>query len=448
MLRTLLCGFLVFGFGCSDEKPLGNIDAGPIADVATADAAPGDAVTKDGTSMGNPYQGYHAHTLKRGESDNAEVIKVLSGGEFALLVSSKSRKIALLRIAGGKLTEVRSRALFPQDTSESELSHIAADSTSSWAVVTRTLPQSDQGTITGCAGELVFVDIKDAASFGDVLKQVPVGPMPDSVDISPDNKRVASANERDVVWGKCEGVQGLDPASISIVDVANGPASAKETLRVLMTTNEEREPESIKFSKSGELLVATLQDSHEVAYLDLKALSGKQSASDADLKIVALPQNSLGQDAWPDGITPFVDNSGTEYFATANEANDSVTLLGADGTIVSNLEILASDIPADYPRDGSWGPLFRPDSIDTLLWKGRSYLVLTLKASGAVAIFDVSDVKKATFAGTIKVGDQEGASRTEESTILPEGISTSNTLGAILTANEGESSVSLILPMP
>jgi len=453
MLRVVTGIFLficIGSFGCSDSNPVGpNPDAGMNQDANKTDLSTNDASPmNDSVIVGGPYQGYHAHTLKRGKSDNAEVIKVLKGGEFALLVSSKSRKISLLRIKDGQITEVRSRSLFPQDTSESELSHIDADSTGSWAVVTRTLPQSDQGTITGCAGEVVFVDIKDAETFGDVLKQVPVGPMPDSVDISPDDKRVASANERDVVWGKCEGVAGLDPASISIIDLPSGPASAMETLRVLMTIDEEREPEDIEFSKTGDLLVATLQDSHEVAFLDLVALSGKTSASDADLKIVSLPKNALGQDAWPDGITAFVDGKGIEYFATANEANDTITLLDAVGSIVSNLEILASDIPADYPRDGSWGPLFRPDSIDDMRWNGRSYLTVTLKASGAVGIWDVSDVKKPKFVETVKVGDKEGATRDEESTVLPEGISTSATLGAILTANEGESSVSLILATP
>ncbi len=44
----------------------------------------------------------------------------------------------------------------------------------------------------------------------------------------------------------------------------------------------------------------------------------------------------------------------------------------------------------------------------------------------------------------VRVGRQEGSDATEPSSITPEGIAAKD--GLILTANEGESSVSLIAP--
>ncbi|MBW2735102.1 MAG: hypothetical protein JRH20_22195, partial [Deltaproteobacteria bacterium] len=364
------------------------------------------------------------------------------------LVSSKARRITLLQIGTEGLSEVRSRALFPEDPSESELTHVDVSADGSWAVATRTLIEKNAaGETTACGGELVFIDISDDAQFGALLAQIPVGPMPDAVAISPDGKTVLSANERDVVWGKCEQVAAIDPPSISIVDVSEGPAQAKELKRVLMTGEDKREPEYVAFSAKGDLFAVTLQDSNEVALFRLSALLPLEAPTDANAEvIVKLPQNSIGQDAWPDGVALVVDGEGKEHFVIAGEGNDMFYLLDGSGAITSAVEINASDIPAAYPRDGSWGPLFRPDSVTAMRWEEQSYVAFSLKASGAVGIWNVTVPQSVTFVQTIKVGADEQATTETESSVGTEGIAASSDFGFIVTANEAESSVSLVLP--
>ena len=410
-----------------------------------------DPLDGDGGGGAPPdYRGYLAHTFMLGQSDNAEVVKVIGGTRTAVVVASKGRKLVLVRVVDDQIQEARSRTLFDADTTESELTHVDVSSDGSWAVLTRTLIDKDATDATvDCRGELVFVDVTDTVTFGDVLSQVPVGPMPDAVDIADDNQHVVSANERDVVWGKCDGLAGLEAASISIIDTSGGPAAATETARVIMgDVDSEREPESVIFSADNDLVVATLQDSHEVALLRLSALAGIVDPTSADVQIVALPQDSLGRDPWPDGVTRFVDAAGGEHFAIAGEANDTLIVVDGSGTVVANVDVRDSDIPADFPRDGSWGPLFQPDSVSSFAWQGNSYLALSLKAAGAIGVWDTGDAMAPRFISAVKVGQDELARPGDASSIAPEGVSASSSFGFVLTANEGESSVSLVLPEP
>ena len=421
--------------------------AGPVVAVVMLLAGCGAETTGGPATAGDTYHAEHAYTLLFGRSDNAEVVKFVAHTQRAVLVSSKSRKITLLGIEGGALTALRSAALFRDDLSESELTHIDVNATGVWATVTRTLIEKDSaGTTTACRGELVFVDVSDSAAFGTVLAQLPVGPMPDSVDIADDDRHVAVANERDKIWGKCEEVAGLEPPSVSIIEVGEGPAAAREIKRVVLTGNDEREPEYVAFSADNDLIAVTLQDSHEVGLLRISELEGIDKPTDAQVKIVRLPKNALGQDPWPDGVARFVDGGGRELFAAAGEANDTFHIFDAEGTLVHQLEISPNDIPAAYPRDGSWGPLFRPDSVASLVWHDKAYLGFTLKASGAVGIWDVSDASAPRLSALVKVGKDETAGADQPSTISPEGIAASSESGMIITANEGESSASLIQP--
>jgi hypothetical protein len=393
------------------------------------------------------YKGYNAYDLQMSPNDNVEAIKFLPNSKRAVALSSKSRKLSLIEVEGNKLKEVRSKNLLPNDTTEGETTYIAVNSTGEWAVVSYTVIEQDKdGKITKCGGKLLFIDITDTEKFGTILSQVEVGPMPDSVDISGDDKLVVSANEQDVVWGKCENVANLDPASISILDLTNGPDNPKEIKRILLTAKKGREPESIKFSKDNDLVVVSLQDSHEVALFRVSEIKAVSQPSDADLTIVELPKNSLGKDAWPDGVTNFQDANGKEFFAIAGEGNDTFIVIDGKGTIITSVDITANNFPAEYPRDGSWGPLFVPDSLVSLQINKQTYLAISLKGSGAVGIWNVSDVNKITFTQSIKVGIKDGGGPKKASTIGVEGITVSNEHQMILVANEGESSISLILP--
>jgi DNA-binding beta-propeller fold protein YncE len=389
------------------------------------------------------------HTLLMGSEDNAEVVKMVPGATRALLVSSKARKVTLLETATGSLTVVREVTLFPADVSESELTHIAASPDGAWAVVTRTFIEVDQnGGQVDCGGELVFLDTADNDAFGSVLLQLPVGPMPDSVAISDDGNCVASANERDGpnAWGKCE-VAG-EVASISIVDVSGGPTAAKEVHRLTMVdgTTGPREPESVVFGADNDLVVATLQDSHEVLLVRRSALvEPEMTVDDAAVTIIRLPDDEVGAGPWPDGISR-VAIGGKEHFVIAGEWNDTFTVIDGTGAVVASVSLQPGDIPGSLPRvldEGS--PRFSPDSIATFVWQGRPHAAFTLRHSGAVAVYDLTDATHPTFAVAVGVGLNEAGGQDEEgSTVRPEGIAASPDGGIVVVANEGESSVSLV----
>jgi hypothetical protein len=387
-----------------------------------------------------------------GMADNAEVIQAIDGTNRAILVSSKARKISLLEVEQGQVKILHERALFSEDTSESELTHVDINSTGSWAVLSRTIVQvGEDGAQIACGGELIFVDATASESFGDILATVPVGPMPDSVDISDDDLLVVSANERDGpdAWGKCEVPDAMP--SISILDLKNGPAEAVEIARIEMLDGGTgpREPEDVCFSKDDDLVAVTLQDSHEVALFRVSDILEISNPTSDDIEIIALPPNALGALPWPDGITSFEDQTGTEYFAIAGEWNDTLLILDHGGTVVANLDISSQEIPEHFPRvEDEGSPLFSPDSLTSFIAAGRTYLGATLRHSGVVALWDVSDISSISFAMAIPVGKNEmGGADEEGSTIRPEGITAAKDGSFILVANEEESSVSLIVPV-
>jgi DNA-binding beta-propeller fold protein YncE len=407
----------------------------------------------DGTGCATTWVGQLAQTLRLGASDNAEVIKVVPGRPLALLVSSKARKVTLLRVTGDRMETVREATLFADDPTESELTHVDVSSDGSWAVLTRTLLTTDgSGAQTACGGELVFIDAADADTFGAVTRQVTVGPMPDSVDISDDDTLVVSANERDGpdAWGKCE-VAGATP-SISVVDVAGGPAAATERHRIELVDADTgpREPESVVFSADNDLVVATLQDSHEVALFRVSALAGKTAPTSDDLTIVRLPDDALGAGPWPDGVARVQAGDGTEYFVVAGEWNDTLTVLDGTGRVVATKTVAASDLPANLPRVLQEGyPPFSPDSLAPFRAGDRVYLAVTLRHAGAVAVYDLTDPAAPAYHTAVAVGaDERGGQDEDGSTIRPEGISAASDGAFVVVANEGESSVSLVVPVP
>lgn len=392
------------------------------------------------------------HTLRLGANDNAEVVRVIPGQAAAVVVSSKARKLTRVAV-GDALRITREVALFADDPSESELTSIDVSSDGTWAAVTRTLITVDgDGKQVACGGALVLVDVTDSDAFGTVLQSVTVGPMPDAVDISDDDKRIAVANERDGpdAWGKCE-VVGAMP-SVSIVDVADGPAAARETHRMEVVDSADsgpREPESIRFAPDGDRVVVTLQDSHEVLLLKVSDLDARPDAGMTDAVIVRLPNDALGAGPWPDGVGRFVDGAGALCFVTAGEWNDTFSVLDRDGAVLSTTTLSARDLPAALPRvidEGS--PLFSPDTVASFVTGGRVYLAFTLRHAGAVAVYDATDAAAPRYVTAVPVGaDEAGKSDKEGSTVRPEGIDAAPDGSFLIVANEGESSVSLIRPI-
>lgn len=398
------------------------------------------------------YQGRHVTTLEFGSGDNSEVIKLLPDGTRAVLVASKTRKVTLLDVSAGGLTELRSANLFADDTSESEFTHIDFDSQARFAAVTRTRPITDgAGALVDCQGSLVFVDVSDSDAFGAVLAELPVGPMPDAVDISPDDGWVVTADEKDFDE-KCA-VEGVE-ASISLIELPGAdPAAARIRARVDMTTGADearREPEQIIFAEDNDTVAATLQDSHEVLIFSRAALlagAGDDVAevSAGDLTVVRLPDADGGHEPWPDGVDVFTDAGGVERLIVTGEYNDLLYTLALDGTLLGTAAITPEVVPEGFPRAAS-PAAFRPDSVSTFTYDGAPYAAISLKHSGAVGVWDLSDPAAIHPVSMVKVGAGEEASKAEESTLGTEGISAHDS-GLIVTANEDESSASLVAPL-
>jgi len=261
---------------------------------------------------------------------------------------------------------------------------------------------------------------------------------------------VASADERDGpdAWGKCE-VDGEVP-SISVLDVSSGPAAASVMFQVTMKdgTTGPREPEGIAFGADHDLVVATLQDSHEVVLFRVSQLVGQQAPTSDDVKIVELPANALGQAPWPDGVARFEDAAGKEHFAIAGEWNDTLLVVDGEGNVVANHDISAHDLPASLPRiiDADT-PLFSPDSVAAFAYGDHRYVALTLRHAGAVAVYEMDDAAAPAYRTAIQVGANEQGGQDEDgSTIRPEGIGAAADGSFIVVANEAESSVSLVVP--
>lgn len=403
------------------------------------------------------YQGQHVGTLEFADDDNSEVVKMLPDGSKAVLVASKTRKVTLLGVSPSGLTELRSANLFPDDVSESELTHIDFDSRGRFAVVTRTLPITDEaGMLADCRGSLVFVDVSDSDAFGAVLHEVAVGPMPDAVDISPDDRWVVSADEQDA-YDKCD-IEGVTPA-VSLLELPDGdPTAARVRARITLSGEETgllREPEQIIFAADSDTVAATLQDSHEVLIVSRSAvlagageevveLDGNDPAN--VLAMVRLPDRADGAEPWPDGLDVFTDAAGEQRLIVTGEYNDVLYTLGLDGAVLGTALITDDVVPGDFPRVTADDDVrFRPDSVAAFTYDGVPYGAVSLKHSGAVGVWDLSDPADIYPVSMVKVGAGEGASSTEESTLGCEGISARD--GVIITANEDESSASLVTPL-
>ena len=415
-LHALLLCFSLLGLGCGDSGSEGP----PVGE--------------------SHYRGFQADVLRFGAADNPESLRLLPGGTSALVVASKSRKLVLVHRENDTLRAGRSVILFSEDASESELTNLDVDGQGRWAALTRTIvTQDEEGRTTGCAGELVLVSIEDTASFGSVLKRIEVGPMPDAVEITDDGRWVIVANEQDVVWGKCESVEDIAPPSVSVVDLSGGAGAAHERHRLELPAGQE--PESVTSSSDGDRVLVTLQDSHQIASFRISELDAVASP-----RVVRVPKNATGAEAWPDGITRFVAKDEREFFAVAGEANDTISLLTAEGQFLKTVAITDADVPASLPRLGadSWGPQFQPDSLAAFRHSGEAYLAVSLKAAGAVAVLRVSVPEEAKLVSVVQLGLSSGPAAEQ---VGSEGI-TAGEDGAIWIANEEEGSVALVLPTP
>ena len=98
-------------------------------------------------------------------------------------------------------------------------------------------------------------------------------------------------------------MESLSP-SISLVDLSAFP-TLREVWRIELDGTTGQEPEQVAFSADSDHVAVALQDSQQVAFFQVSALANNAAPTAADLKIVTLPNNSLGAEPWPDGTIGF-----------------------------------------------------------------------------------------------------------------------------------------------
>ncbi len=383
-------------------------------------------------------------------NSNAEIVRVVPETGLILLLDSKKGQLFNYAWGDSKLKRGADvTKLLAEEEGENEITSAALVSGEVLAVTKTIISTDGSGKQLDCGGELLFVSIKLGKDFGKILGKVEVGPMPDAVAVTRDGKWAITADERDGpdAWGKCS-VAGKEP-SISIVSLEGGVENAVVKSRISLSQNEKkqpREPEYVAIAHDDDSVAVTLQDSHEVAMFKISEVVAKGAVvNESDIKIVALPANEQGAEPWPDGIE-HIQVGGKPYYVIAGEWNDCLITLDAAGNVVSNVQIAPKHVPSQFPyADAANTPRYSPDSLFSFNIGENVYVAASLRHAGAAIVYQYNVPQKPNFAGIVKVGSkEEGKIDKDGSSVRPEGISGSASAGFLVTANEGEGSVSYI----
>lgn len=398
-------------------------------------------------------------------SGNIESVRAVDGRELpsAIAVSSKTKVIRYIENDGKQLKpyyeDFNLTSTVKNDNEDNELTNSAVYDDKHTFVTHTLLTKDTKGEITACAGNIYLViNDKDASGNAFSLKELAVGPMPDAIAVSPDRKYAITADEYDGVdtWGKCP--MGNGNPSISIIDLNNiNTNEIKLSKQIQFTQNaikQSREPEYIAIASDSNTVAVTLQDSYEVALFKLSEVMAKEgdTLDESIVKFVDIPANAAGVQSWPDGIVAF-DIASKHYFAMAGEGSDSIIIIDDAGNIISNTQITEKEVPTNYPcLDADWfqGTKYSPDSVTAFSLKNKTYVAATLRYSGAVIIYDVTNPAKPVFELITRAGEGDivgnGVCSEETSKVYPEGISSGifGDAAYIWVANEGDSSVTSI----
>ncbi|MGB3536488.1 MAG: choice-of-anchor I family protein [Microcoleaceae cyanobacterium] len=155
-------------------------------------------------------------------------------------------------------------------------------------------------------GSVVFFD-----PFGDLVEQVSVGALPDSLIFTPDGSKVLVANE-----GEPSDDYTIDPlGTVSIIDIATWDVLTAdfqafnnsvlgESVRIFgpnATVAQDLEPEDIAISEDGKTAFVTLQENNAVGVLNLETNQFEQVLG-LGFKDFSLPENMLDASDRDDGI--------------------------------------------------------------------------------------------------------------------------------------------------
>lgn len=335
-----------------------------------------------------------------------------------------------------------------------------------WALVETATGRQDIG----------HVGLYDAAT-GAVLKDLPVGYLPDMLTFTPDGRKVVVANEGEPnSYGQAD---SFDPVgSVSIIDLSSGAASATvqtagfgafdgqiaalkaSGVRISgpgASVSQDLEPEYVTITPDGSVAIVTLQENNAAAVIDI-ANATVAGVVPLGTKDFGLPGNGIDASdrdgpagtgrfnvqTWPvqgllmpDAIATFTVG-GTPYFITANEGDgraytgwtDEVRVNAAtlDPTVFPNAATLKDNANLGRLTVSRTGDLDNDGDLDVLqAYGGRSF---TIWDPIGTRVYDSGDdIEQITYARSPTLFNSEGTAagfdtRSDNKGPEPEGVTT------------------------
>ncbi|HEY9878801.1 MAG TPA: hypothetical protein V6D29_10115 [Leptolyngbyaceae cyanobacterium] len=310
-------------------------------------------------------------------------------------------------------------------------------------------------------GLLIFIDPTTRELVGQL--QLP-GVGPDSVAITPDGSKVVVAIEDEE---DTDNLPGKRPGSIAIatINYANPSQSTVTSVSLDLSTVEgvnyaaDVQPEFVAISPDGQTAAVTLQENNAIALIDLATAqvtrlfsAGTVVHNQADLTD---DDNAQFNQAFtgrrePDSIAFSPDG---RYLITANEGDTSLESFGddvwsggrgwsifdLDGNVVyesgASLEMLAAQ-QGMYPDDRSEKRGIEVEGATVATIGGNPLAFVASERGSFVAAYDISKVESPQLVGFMATGDS------------PEGVLAIPGSNLLLTANEGDGTISFFEVKP
>lgn len=405
-------------------------------------------------AVGHPLP-LHAEPLRPGlipltryavEGAVAEIISVNARGNLLAYTNAEDRKIGFVSIANLSAP----RVLGTVDVAAlGEPTSVVITPNGRYAIAA-IIANEDK------PGMLVFINPTTREIQGQVELQ---GIGPDSIAITPDGSTlvVAMEDEEDP-----DNLPGRRPGSINLVTLNyDAPAQSRVVnvavnLSGVMGVNyvDDPQPEFVAISPDGKTAAITLQENNAIALLDIPTAritrlfsAGISSHSRADLiddGQVMLIQPVQGRRE-PDGIVFTPDG---QLLITANEGDTDADSFGGtirsggrgwsifdlEGNVVydsaSDLELAAADRNL-YPDDRSDDRGIEIEGVAVALIDNRPMVFVASERGNFVAAYDLQDGRNPRLVAIAPTGKS------------PEGILVIPGRRVLLTANEGDGSISL-----
>lgn len=378
------------------------------------------------------------------DGDVAEILAVTPDGRTVLYTDSSQQRIGFVDLADPSApVQTGTLAMGGEPTS------VAVTGRGRYAVVA---VDTTAGRFTTPSGALAVVDLRTRS----VVHRLDLGGQPDSVAVSPDGRvaAVAVENQRDeeLVVDGVEGGLPQPPAGYLAVVRLQGPPARWRVDRVDLTGlpgaafADDPEPEYVDVDRHHRAAV-TLQENNAVVVVDLDRLevtgsfsAGTVERDDADVVddgIVAF-DDRLVAPREPDGVQWTREGN----LLTADEGDLAAEPSGGrgwsvfrpDGRLLHTSGAAAEKALAAvsrYPDSRSDDKGAELEGAEVTRLGDRDLAVLGSERGDAVLVYDVDDERRPVLLQVLATGDS------------PEGILAVPRRGLLLTANEGDGTISV-----